>query len=182
MLPRLPDVAVEDSGQLTAGGQPLPGCLVVTITCQGSINSIVAPGLLDLTGERYIVLRCLEVESAINGSRAFEQFNAGVGVIQLGTYGYSNQSYDYSAYPPRTFQPLSNLFKLSLSFQKSDGTLYDFKGLNLQVLLLIRYLEPDRSENSNQVTNPHYTPSLALAQSRSLQTQMAHDPRYYWCS
>lgn len=173
---------VEASGQLSVGGQAVSGSLVATINSCASLSSIVAPGLLDLTGERYIVMRCLEVETAINGSRAFEQFNAGVGVIQLGQYGYSNQTYDYSAYPPRTFQPLPNLFKLSLSFQKSDGSLYDLKGLNLQVLMLIRYLEPDRGQGnrSEDRLHPHYTPSIAQAQSRLLQTQIANDPRYYW--
>lgn len=173
--------AVDGATGLRTGGSTVAGSLAATLSCRPAESVIVAPGLLDLTGERYIVLRCLEVEAAINGSRAFEQFNAGVGMIQLGTYGYSNQSYDYSAYPARTFQPISNLFKLSLSFQKPNGQLYDFKGLNVQVLLLIRYLAPDRTAALTR-THPHYTPSLAVAQSRLLASEVENDPRYSWCS
>jgi len=172
---------IEDSISLMCGTQTISGSVSATLMVRASTNTVSAPGLLDLTGERYIVLRCLEIEAAINGSRAFEQFNAGIGLIQLGNYGYSQQAYDYTAYPPRTFQPISALSKMTLSFRKSDGSLYDFKGLNLELLILIRYLLPKVPPPTAQLM-PHYTPYLPQMQSQMLQTQIQNDPRYFWCA
>lgn len=156
------------------------GTLCASITVQSAQYVLQPPGLIDLTGERYIVLRCLEIETAINGSRAFEGYNAGIGYIQLGTYGYSQQAYDYTAYPPRSFQPIPSLYKLSLSFEKPDGTLYDFKGLNLQLLMLIRYYVPKQpSPNNSKI--PHYNPDLPKVNSNNLQTVIQNDRRYAWC-
>ena len=143
------------------------------------VNTVAAPGLLDLTGERYLVLRCLEIEAPTNRARAFERWTAGVGIIQLGTFGYSSQAYDYSAYPPRTFPPLGSLSKLTLSFRKPDGSLYDFKGLNVQLLLLLRFYTP-RTPGPSGVADPHYTPYLPLAVSQRLQEEVQWDPRYAW--
>lgn len=155
------------------------GTMAATVTVQAATNVLTAPGLLDLTGERYILLRCLEIETPINRSRAFERWTAGVGMIQLGTYGYSTNSYDYTAYPPRTFPPIGSLAKLTLSFRKSDGSLYDFKGLNLQLLLLIKFLQPDTPADNNRRT-PQYSPYLPQVVSRRLQEEVASDPRYSW--
>lgn len=151
----------------------------VAVTVQQPVHTVAAPGLLDLTGERYIVLRCLEIESPTNKGRAFEKWTAGVGMITLGTFGYNVQSYDYSAYPPRTFQPIGSLAKLTLSFRKPDGSLYDFRGLNVQLLLLIRYYVP-RTPAGRDTANPQYTPYLPQAVSRQLQEQVEWDPRYRW--
>ena len=172
--------SVENAVSLTSGGNSVDGVLCTTVTVQTTQYVVAPPGLVDLTGERYIVLRCLELETAINGSRAFEGFNAGVGYITLGTYGYSQQSYDYTAYPPRSFQPIPSLYKLSLSFEKPDGTLYDFKGLNLQLLLLIRYLVPKQLVPSNTNT-PHYKSYLPHVDTDMLQSTIQHDGRYNWC-
>lgn len=155
------------------------GTMAATVTVQVPTNVLTAPGLLDLTGERYILLRCLEIETPINRSRAFERWTAGVGMIQLGTYGYSTNSYDYTAYPPRTFPPIGSLAKLTLSFRKSDGSLYDFKGLNLQLLLLIKFLQPDTPPDNNRRT-PQYSPYLPQVVSRRLQEEVLSDPRYSW--
>lgn len=163
----------------TVGGQAHGGSLAVTVQTQLPVSKVVAPGLLDLTGERYIILRCLEIESPVNKSRAFEKWTSGVGMIQLGTFGYTNNSYDYTAYPARTFDPIGNLSKLTLSFQKPDGTLYDFKGLNLQLQLLIKFLVPATPGPTHRA-NPQYTPLLPEAMSRRLQEEIAFDPRYRW--
>lgn len=174
----------DDSGTLqyvtAAAQQTIAGMAVTgTVVVSPADHRVWAPGLIDLTGERYLILRCLEIETAINGSRAFEGHNAGIAFIQLGNYGYSQQGYDYSAYPPRTFHPISSLSRLSLSFQKPDGTLYDFQGLNLQLLMLVRYLVPQPTTPSNTHV-PHYTPNLPEVNSRQLQDLIQHDPRYYW--
>lgn len=170
-----------DLQYLTASGQQTFSDMSVTgtIAVSPADHRVWAPGLIDLTGERYLILRCLEIETAINGSRAFEGHNAGIAFIQLGNYGYSQQGYDYSAYPPRTFHPISSLSRLSLSFQKPDGTLYDFQGLNLQLLMLVRYLVPQPTAPSNAHV-PHYKTNLPEVNSRQLQDLIQHDPRYYW--
>lgn len=155
------------------------GALCATVNVQFAVNSVSPPGLLDLTGERYIVLRCPEIEGPINKARAFEKWTAGVGMIQLGTYGYSVQAYDYTAYPPRSFQPIGSLSSLTLSFVKADGSLYDFKGLNLQLLLLIRFRVP-RTPPGGDRQHPEYQPYLPRLVSQGLQDEIRWDNRYGW--
>ena len=150
-----------------------------SVSVQGAFNTVTPPGLLDLSGERYLTLRCLEIESPINGSRAFEKWTAGVGMIQLGAFGYNSQAYDYTAYPPRTFQPIGNLSKLTLSFRKTDNSLYDFKGLNLQLLLLIKFLLP-RTPRPNDALAPQYQPYLPRVVSEKLRDEIRHNPQYAW--
>ena len=163
----------------TVGSVAHTGSLFVGVDTQLPLEKVIAPGLLDLTGERYIILRCLEIESPINKSRAFEKWTSGVGMIQLGTFGYTNNSYDYTSYPSRTFDPIGALSKLTLSCHKADGSLYDFKGLNLSMQLLIKFLVPV-TPGPNRRANPQYTPYLPEAISRRLQEEINHDPRYRW--
>lgn len=174
------NVSTSQSGPgFTVGSVAHTGSLFVSVDTQLPLEKVIAPGLLDLTGERYIVLRCLEIESPINKSRAFERWTSGVGMIQLGTFGYTNNSYDYTSYPSRTFDPIGSLSKLTLSCHKADGSLYDFKGLNLSMQLLIKFLVPI-TPGPNRRANPQYTPHLPEAISRRLQEEIDYDPRYRW--
>lgn len=122
---------------------------------------IVSPGLVDLTGERYITVRCPEVEQLMFRERAYEKFHAGLGMVKLSGYGYRDQRYDFVSFPPRRFHAKSLVTKLTIRLEKADGSLYNAHGIDHTLLLVIRYYtEPQGMPTSGSTLNPAYTPNL----------------------
>lgn len=132
-------------------------CYVFTFQAANTSQQMLAPGVYNLTGERYISVQCKELTDHLYGSRAYDKWNAGLGVIDLGVYGYQTQSFDFSAYPPRTFFPCT-LRKLSLSFHCADGSLYDFKGVDHSLTFMIKYYTAPAPQMPHQLINRNYNP------------------------
>lgn len=118
------------------------------------------PFLYDLTGDKYLQIRCKEIEQYMFRTRAYEKFNAGLAKVQLGIFGYENARFDYSSFPPREFHPIGKLGTLTFRFERSDGTLYDFKGIDHTMTLVIRYMTMKNPSFNTQILNPAYNPNL----------------------
>lgn len=135
-------------------------CLVFELdyTAGSSVKQVVAPGVYDLTGVRYISIQCKELTDHLYRNRAYDNWCAGLGVVDLGVYGFQQQSYDFYSYPPRTFHPCT-LRKLTLTFV-SEGTniLYDFKGIDHQLTFVIRYYVASTTPQPLHMLNRHYDP------------------------
>ena len=119
-----------------------------------------SPFLYDLVGDRYLQIRCKEIEQYMFRTRAYEKFNAGLAKVQLGIFGYENARFDYSSFPPREFHPIGKLGTLTFRFERPDGTLYDFKGIDHTMTLVIRYLKMKNPTFNTQILNPAYNPNL----------------------
>jgi len=103
-------------------------------------HAIVSPGIVDLTGPRYIMVRCPDVESRLHRDRAYETFYAGLGMVKLGANGYMQQRFDFVSFPARRMtSPIAKLSKLTFRLEKADGTLYNSRGINHTLLVVIRY-------------------------------------------
>lgn len=141
----------------TAGTDAM--CLDVAMDADGFV--LEPPGVVDLTGESYVLVRCPEIEQQLYRDRAFETVHAGMGLIKLGNYGFRDQRFDFSSFPPRTLPtPIGKLGKLTFRLEKADGTLYDTKGVNHHMVLVVRYLELNKGpENMTSTLNPAYTPN-----------------------
>lgn len=141
----------------TAGSEAM--CLDLVMAADGFI--LEPPGVVDLTGESYVLVRCPEIEQQLYRDRAFETVHAGMGLIKLGNYGFRDQRFDFSSFPPRTLPtPIGKLSKLTFRLEKADGTLYDTKGVNHHMVLVVRYLELNKGpENMTSTLNPAYTPN-----------------------
>ena len=170
-----------DVGNLAAYSDPTQQLCCQVL--QGGLQyRVITPGLFNLTGERYILIRCPEIESHIYNSQAFTQnYNMGLTKVQMAIYGYGNNRYDFSNYASRMFHPIGKLKKMTLIFQCADGTLYDFKGVDHTLTMKIKYYEPKRQTMHQYLLNPKYNPNLldynraAADEQRRLRWQQAHD-------
>lgn len=156
----------ESDAQVDAGGAGVYASvgaqLCVKVVTGGPLFKVLAPGLYNLIGERYINIRCREIEDHVYRHRAFEKYNVGLAKVQLGIFGYGRDVYDYASFPPRRFHPIGKLKKMTLRFERRDGSLYDFKGIDHNLTMVLRYytLPEPTIEDVPRLLNPHYNPNL----------------------
>lgn len=129
----------------------------IQVIMQNTYHYLTAPGIYSLYGDRYIVVRCPEIEQHAFNSFAYTKECLGIARIKLGVVGYSEYSGDFSSVPLREFHPIGKLPKLTFNFQRSDGTYYDFKGVNHTMTFAVYYYEPiQQKEFKYSILNPNY--------------------------
>jgi len=134
----------------------------IIVTMQEDYNIVIAPGIYNLIGERYIILRCPEIEQNKYRYLAYTKHFMGLAKFNLDTIGYNNTIIDYNDTNKKDFHPIGKLTKLSLSFETSTGNIYDFKGVNHSLTFAIYYYEPSRKQEFvNSILNPNYKPNFA---------------------
>ena len=128
----------------------------------GSSNDfrLRAPGIVNLLGVRYLTLRCPEIEDHIHGSRAYGSHSTGIGVFKLPAPNeVANLRFDFINLIRRPFHPLGRMPRLTFRFEFDNGVLYDFKGINHQILITVKYYSPPRAPRPiKSVLNPDYDP------------------------
>lgn len=135
--------------------------LCCTVLQGGVQYRVIAPGLYNLTGERYILIKCKEIEDHLYNTQAFtNNYNMGLTKVQLGNFGYGENRYDFSGYISRTFHPISKLMRMTLRFEQSDGTLYDFKGVDHTITFKLRYYTSTQKSSDKYLINPKYNPNM----------------------
>lgn len=131
--------------------------LSIQIVVADEYNRIEAPGIFNLIGEPYIILRCPEIEQNSFRSLSFMKHNLGLAKINLGIVGYAEKRFDYSSVPVREFHPIGKFSRMTIRFETSKGYLYDFKGVNHTLTFAIRYYEPvQKNKFENSIINPNY--------------------------
>jgi hypothetical protein len=134
-------------------------CCDVGIAVAG--NTIVSPGLVNLSGARYLSVRCLEIEQHMYRDRAYERYHAGLGIVKMSGYGFREQRFDFVSFPHRTFHAIGKLSKLTIRLERPDGSLWNSHGVDHTLTLVVRYLSiPPVADASNTLLNPTYTPDL----------------------
>lgn len=144
---------------------------------KSAVHIVVAPGIANLLGVRYITLRCPEIEQHLYSGMTYGSHSTGLGVFKLPSGSeVSNLRFDFVSLVRRPFHPIGRLSRLTLRFEKNDGTLYDFKGINTQLLLAVKFLSPGkRLPLTRSVLNPDYDPdflryTLRLSASEAVET------------
>lgn len=133
----------------------------VLITTADEYHTIIAPGTYNFVGERYVVLRCPEIEEHRYRSLAYSKFCMGLSMFRLGVVGISDNQVNHVNIPTREFHPIGKLSKLTLSFETVDGNPYDFKGVNHTLTLGLKYLEPIQDKAfASSIINPSYNPDV----------------------
>jgi hypothetical protein len=136
----------------------IPYQMSCRLTGNYEYHEITAPGIYNLIGEKYVVLRCKEIEENSFRSLAYMKHTLGLAKFRLGVVGYSETRLDFNKVPLREFHPIGRLSRLSLRFEVSGGMLYDFKGVNHTITMAIHYLEPIQKLKFQQsILNPNYT-------------------------
>lgn len=140
---------------------------VVSIQVLKQMYKIEAPGMYSLLGDRYVMLRCTEIEEHMYRSRSFEKYNMGIAKFKLSVIGYDESRFDFATIPPREFHPIGKLSQMTFRFERPDGSLYNFRGVNHTLTLALRYYVPQKTEEfTNFTLNPHYEPDFFKYQHR----------------
>ena len=146
------DGAVETT---VLAGEDLCAGLAVAVADHG----VTPPGLVNLSGERFVSIRSPEIDAHMYRDRASEPYHAGLGMVKMPGYGYRDQRYDFVSFPHRTFHPIGKLSRFSVRLEKADGSLYNAHGLDHTLTLVVRYLVPlagaDRAQHDRSL-NPAY--------------------------
>lgn len=139
---------------------------------------IQAPGIVNLLGYRYLILRCKEMEDHLYGSYAYINYIPGIGLFKLAS-AYNDVThlrFDFVNLIKKPFHPIGKLSKLSFSFETQDGNLYDFKGVNHQMLFVIKHLSPSQKTTFNKgILNPNYTPDFVQYMSNNRTIEYKED-------
>lgn len=132
--------------------------LSIRIDVCDDYNVLKPFGIYSLVGERYIILRCKEIEENSFRSLAYTNNTLGIAKFTLGVVGYKEERLDYSNVPNREFHPIGKLTRLTLRFETSKGLLYDFKDVNHTLVFSIKYLEPvsTNSDFKRSIINSNY--------------------------
>jgi hypothetical protein len=127
-----------------------------------NVYGLVAPGVINLTTSRFIIMRCPEIEDRFpalaTGSQA-----TGIGLFKLYDLAISHLRFDFINFVKLDFHPIGRLQRLHFRFERSDGSLYDFKGVDFHVLMSFDFLQPvKRSAGADYVSplNPSYDPDV----------------------
>lgn len=157
-----PVAQASTNGGATWTNLPSGKQLVVDVTLYK--YELESPKICDLTGDRYVQLRCREIEQHLFRTRAYERHNAGLAKVQLGIFGFGAERFDYSSFPRREFHPIGKLSKMTLRFERPNGDLYDFKGVEHNLNLLVRYWTlhntTTTTDFNRKILNPDYDPNV----------------------
>jgi len=136
--------------------------LLASVT-QGDDEQIIPPGVVYLLGVRYVVLRCPEIESLI-GSQSYDVSSGGIGIFKLALNQETvQQRLDFVHFVRKPFHPIEKMDRLTFRFELKDGQLYDFKGVDMFMILQINTYVPKRKQHFDpkmSVLNPNYDPDF----------------------
>jgi hypothetical protein len=137
---------------ITANDLDVTMSLSFNLTISEHMHSIVPQGIYNLLGDRYIVLRCPEIENHIMSSiKSFNtvnsdtnqpevrQYETGIAKFKMSVVGFREERFDFNILPPQEFHPIGKLTSLTFSFENQDGRLYDFKGVNHTLSLSVNF-------------------------------------------
>ena len=120
-------------------------------------NVIIAPGIVYLIGSKYVILKCPEIEQHLYGSLSYTKNTIGLAKIRTSHWGLNEETNPLFKLQLREFHPIGKLSKLTLRFENADGTLYDFRGVNHDIVFAIHYYSAKQKETfTNSVFNPEY--------------------------
>jgi hypothetical protein len=147
---------------------------VIDTTLSSLSYKIISPGLINLLGERFCILRIKELEDHLFGSYSYMSFTPGIGMFKMtaGAGGVTNLRFDYTNLVRKPFHPIGKLDRLSLKFETAKGHLYDFKGVNHQLMFIIKFFVPSKKEKfTKSILNPNYDPNIMkyLSNNRTIQ-------------
>lgn len=122
---------------------------------------VKSPGMMYILGYKYILMKCPEIEQHLYRSLSYSKYNLGLAKIRVNSYGYNDEKTSFLKVPLREFHPIGKLPKITLRFETNTGELYNFKGVNHNIVFAIYYYEP-KQENvvTNSILNPDYNPNM----------------------
>lgn len=120
--------------------------------------TVIAPGMVCLTGEKYIILHSPEIEDHSFGSFSYMKHTLGIAKFRTNSIGFNDITFNMTKIPIREFHPIGKLTKITFQFVTANGLLYDFKGVNHNITIAIYYFEARLLSNDafTSILNPNY--------------------------
>ena len=126
---------------------------------------LVPPGIINMVTENYVTLRCPEIENHSRGSMDANDVSPGLALFTIDVRsGYAANKNEFFSVKYKEFHPIGKLARLHFRFErKSDGQLYDFKGVDLHFILSLKVLSPSKlnfkdAKDMEYPLNPNYNP------------------------
>jgi hypothetical protein len=118
---------------------------------------ITSPGIVYFIGNKYIIMRCPEIEEHLYRSLSYSKYSLGLAKFRVDSIGINSEKLSITKIPVREFHPIGKLSRLTLKFETNKGNLYDFKGINHNIIFAIFYYEPIQKNIAiNSILNPSY--------------------------
>jgi hypothetical protein len=119
--------------------------------------NIISPGIVYLIGSKYILLRCPEIEQHLYGSLSYTKNTIGLAKIRTSHWGLNEEINPLFKLNLREFHPIGKLDKITLRFENADGSLYNFRGVNHDLVFAIHYYTAKQKKSFNKsIANPEY--------------------------
>ena len=120
-------------------------------------ENIISPGIIYLIGSKYIILKCPEIEEHLYGSLSYSKNTIGLAKIRTSHWGLNEEKNSFYNLKLREFHPIGKLAKITLKFENADGSLYDFRGVNHDIIFAIHYYSPKQNFTIEEsIANPEY--------------------------
>ena len=118
---------------------------------------ITSPGIVYFIGNKYIIMRCPEIEEHLYRSLSYSKYTLGLAKFRVDSVGINSEKLTITKLPVREFHPIGKLSRMTLRFETKNGILYDFKGINHNIIFAIFYYEPiQKNIPSISILNPEY--------------------------
>ena len=118
---------------------------------------ITSPGNVYFIGNKYIIMRCPEIEEHLYRSLSYSKYTLGLAKFRVDSIGINSEKLTITKLPVREFHPIGKLSRMTLRFETKNGTLYDFKGINHNIIFAILYYEPiQKNVPTISILNPEY--------------------------
>ena len=141
-----------------------------------STHRIEAPGIVDLIGEKYVIINCPEIEEHSTLSLSYSKHNLGLARFKLGTLGYNDENISIQKTSVREFHPIGKFSRMTLTFKTQSGKLYDFKGANHNITFKIYYYQAlTNIPFDKSILNPNYNPDVLEYKMNQIDKQDSED-------
>jgi hypothetical protein len=127
-----------------------------------NIQYVEPEGIINLQGIRYILLRVPEIESHYLNSFGYGSYTPGLGMFKLAASNdVTYLRFDFVNLINKPFHPIGKLSKITLQFTLDNGELYDFKGVDYNLLITVKYYSPKPKRRIiKSILNPNYDPDF----------------------
>lgn len=153
----------ETVGQLTADGETYTEdalCVDVRVTNVGYV--VDAPGQVNLTGERYIVIRSPDIEQHFHRDLvAFNTMTPGLGLVKLGgnSGGFRDERMNFLAFQVPEFHPVGKLHGMHIRLETSKQRVYNAHGIDHTLLMNVTMLTSGTPTSIPRTLYPNYEPN-----------------------